>query len=304
MKVLIIGLGSIAKKHIQALRSIHPEAQVTALRSSSNASVIDGVENVSGWENLKQKFDFIIISNPTGLHKEAILEALKLNCPLFIEKPVLADLKDGEEILARLEIKSQLTYVACNLRFHSCLLFLKKLLQKRQLRINEVNVYCGSDLSQWRPGQNYWETYSAKKDLGGGVHLDLIHEIDYCYWLFGKPDEVIRLGRKVSPLKIDSIDFSAYHLCYPGFTVNVVLNYYRKRPKRSIEIVAEEGTFCVDLIKASVFEEDQEIFSDAQFNMQTTYEQQMNYFIESVQHKKTMMNDFSEALEVLKIVIN
>ena len=46
-----------------------------------------------------------------------------------------------------------------------------------------------------------------KSKMGGGVHLDLIHEIDYLIYLFGIPKEIKKQYRKVSKLNIDSNDY-------------------------------------------------------------------------------------------------
>src|SRR5690606_14944767 len=127
---------------------------------------------------------YIIISNPTFKHKETIVNLLPLGLPLFIEKP-LFDKLDGEFLLHAIKEKNLITYVACNLRFLDCLKFIKDFILGK--RINEVNIYCGSYLPDWRQGVNFREIYSANKDMGGGVHIDLIHEIDYANWIFGNP---------------------------------------------------------------------------------------------------------------------
>jgi predicted dehydrogenase len=304
MNVFIVGLGSIARKHIKALRAIDSQARILALRSSSDAVIENDIANIYDWAELKEAPDFILISNPTKFHKGAIIRALDFNCPLFIEKPVMSDLEDSNEISESVSKKGLLTYVACNLRFHPCLKYLKTYLTTEKIRVLEVNVYCGSDLSQWRPGTDYSESYSAKAEWGGGVHLDLIHEIDYCYWLFGKPESHSSVKRKVSDLRIDSFDYANYLLHYPHFTTNITLNYYRKKAKRGLEIVTSEGVIYADLLNATILLDNNKIFSDPNFLMEQTYTEQMNYFIQSCKAGMGMDNDFQEALEVLKIALN
>jgi predicted dehydrogenase len=229
-----------------------------------------------------------------------VLEALRFGCPLFIEKPVVANVADAELILNALCNSRVLTYVACNLRFHPAIKFLRNYLQINKLTVCEVNIYCGSDLSRWRPTQDYRNSYSAKVEMGGGVHLDLIHEIDYCYWLFGTPSEVKAFRRKVSTLEINSPDFASYQLIYPSFTANVILNYYRKTPKRVLEVVAEESIIEIDLLANTVILDGQ-IAMQAPFAMEETYLDQMQYFLEHLSAKVQPMNSFQEACEVLKI---
>jgi predicted dehydrogenase len=303
MKILIVGLGSIGKKHVSAIRKIYSNAEIYALRSSPLADEPERIINLYDWNEAPANIDFIIISNPSQYHKDAILNGLKLNCPLFIEKPVLTNMDDALEIIDKLNVGNPLTYIACNLRFHPCLQFLHNYL-KGSLKINEVNIYCGSNLAEWRPGQDYRTSYSARADLGGGVHLDLIHELDYCYWLFGKPEKTISLKRKVSDLDIDSFDFAAYHLNYANFTSNIILNYYRKIPRRMIEICHTEGIIQADLLECSVSLNDKIIFKDKMFTMADTYKAQMNYFIQHISSREPMMNDFAEAVEVLKIAVS
>ena len=90
MNVLIIGLGSIAKKHIIAIRELYADAIIYALRSSKNSEQFENIRDIFSLEELIVKPDFIIISNPTHLHEEALLKSIEFGCPLFIEKPVLS----------------------------------------------------------------------------------------------------------------------------------------------------------------------------------------------------------------------
>ena len=301
MRVLIVGLGSIARKHIAALRELRPDAEVIALRSTS-ALPEAGVQNICNLDELAAQPDFAIISNPTRYHINAIKDAVALRCPLFIEKPVLSSLEDIETA-NDLDLHAIPTYIACNLRFHPCVKYLKDHLSVTESKINEVNIYCGSDLSSWRPGQDYSNSYSAKAAMGGGVHLDLIHEIDYCYWLFGKPDAVRSTKRKVSGLLIDSFDFAAFQLNYPRFTANIILNYYRPTPMRRAELVLNNSVLIMDLLSATITRNDQLIYQAQDFKMADTYSSQMAYFLEHMELKQQMMNTFDEASEVLKIAL-
>ena len=187
MKVLIVGLGSIAKKHIEALRTLQLKCAIYALRSSPTPNTEEGIENIYELDEAKMGFDFAIISNPTYLHYETIKCLAQKRIPLFIEKPALHSLENVTELIALVEHNKVVNYVACNLRFHPCIVFLKESLNKNCKKINEVNVYCGSYLPEWRSGVDFKAVYSANANMGGGVHLDLFHEIDYTCWLFGQP---------------------------------------------------------------------------------------------------------------------
>lgn len=305
MKVLIIGLGSIARKHIHAIQQVNPDARLFALRSTEPADTIDGVENIFSLDNLPDKPDFTVISTPTYMHLESIRTCLNLGVPLMIEKPLLHELQPALDFEQELDGKNVTTYVACNLRFHPLIVFLKSFMAEHKPRINEVNVYCGSYLPEWRPGKDFRMLYSANPEMGGGVHIDLIHEIDYVYWLWGKPEETVSLKRNLSSLEIKASDFAAYHLLYPNFTANITLNYYRRDLKRNIEIVFDNETWNADLVKCEIVANTGRIvFSNTHYSILNTYVEQMKYFINCINGNKQPMNNYKEALEVLSITLH
>jgi predicted dehydrogenase len=305
MKILIIGLGSIAKKHIEALQSLEVDSTIFALRSNSNADAIEGVTNLFDIEETQVCFDFAIISNPTYLHFEFIKLLTIKGIPLFIEKPALDSLKGSKELVNLINKKKIITYVACNLRFHPCIDYLRERLNKDNLKVNELNVYCGSYLPDWRPGKNFREIYSAKSKMGGGVHLDLFHEIDYTTWLFGFPLRSNALLRSKSTLNIDAVDYANYILEYENFTASIVLNYFRKTAKRQIEIVFENDTWVVDLINNTIINEvGVVIYSVDNYLVKETYKEQLSYFVNCLISKEIPMNSLEESLVNLKICLN
>ena len=304
MKILIIGLGSIGQKHVKAIKSIRPKAEIFALRSTINAKIYSGVTNIFKIEEIESiAIDFAIIANPTSEHKSTIAQLIPFGFPLFIEKPLSSSL-DIEDLINYVGSKEIKTYVACNLRFLECIKFIKdKLPLFPNKKLNEVNVYCGSYLPEWRPNVDFKETYSANIELGGGVHIDLIHELDYLYWLFGMPNKVTRIFKSQSSLAISSFDFSSYILEYDGFCVTVVLNYYRRDPKRTLELVFEDETWNIDLLKNQITCNNQILYISEQ-RIVDTYTIQMKYFINCIMNKEKSMNTINDAYNVLKICLD
>ena len=302
MNVLIVGLGSIAQKHIKAIWLLFPEAIIYALRSVKDATDINNVINIYNFQEMPVTPDFIIISNPTSLHAATIVKCAELAVPIMIEKPLSHTLDNLTSALKVIKERKIPTYVACNMRFHPGILFLKEHLKGKI--INEVNIYCGSYLPDWRPTLNFRELYSASSEMGGGVHLDLIHEIDYCIWLFGKPDEIHTIKRNVSHLEINAIDYSFYNFNYPTFVSNITLNYYRKDARRTVEVVMENETWNLDLLNCKIASDDGTVlFSKQHFDIFDTYYEQMKYFTEHIKRKQEMMNNIDEAFDVLKICL-
>jgi predicted dehydrogenase len=305
MKVLFVGFGSIAGKHHEALRKLKPDAIIYALKSGTQPSEVSDIIDIFNWNEVPSDITFAIISNPTFKHTEALTELVRRSIPVFIEKP-LSDTLEGLEVIEK-QIREQklITYVACNLRFLPVLQFLKNVILPQTKEINEVTVYCGSYLPNWRPEKNYRDVYSSRKEMGGGVHLDLFHELDYTYWLFGKPTDCFKILRSKSSLNISAYDFANYQFIYPNFTSSITLNYYRLDPKRTIEIVTSSETFLVNLLSNTISNSKCEIiFANQDFTTKDTYLVQMNYFLGILCGINPPINTFSESLQILKICLN
>lgn len=303
MKVLIIGLGSIGKKHLNTINSILTNSSIFALRSKIDAEEFPGITNIYDLIEIGSvTIDFAIISNPTSGHKKTIAQLIPFGIPLFIEKPLYSSL-DIEDLVNLVETKGINTYVACNLRFLDCIRFVKnKLSQSQYQKLNEVNVYCGSYLPDWRPNVDFRKNYSANAELGGGVHIDLIHELDYLYWFFGIPKTVNYKFKNHSSLAISSLDYANYILDYNDFCASVVLNYYRRDSKRTLELVFEDETWNIDLLKNQITCDNQILFSSEQ-RIEDTYQTQMEYYIHCLSEKKDTFNTISDAYNVLKICL-
>lgn len=303
MNVLIIGLGSIARKHIQSLDSLNINAKFFALRSSPNSKPSSNfITDIYNFSEIPEDLDFIIISNPTCEHEKTIRQCLSLKKPLFIEKPVFDTLEYSEKILHQINELDIKTYVAFNMRFHPAIKFLKKEVSKNPPI--EYNSYCGSYLPNWRPEQDYRISYSAQKKLGGGVHLDVIHELDFCRYILGEPASSHFFASKKSNLEIDSYDIAHYILEYNTLTAFVTLNYYRRDSKRAIECVWDDKTWKVDLIENQIVDQEDEIIFSEDFNISYTYLHQMSAFIESLKSDKPMDTDIFDGIKTLKLALN
>tara|TARA_B100000963_G_C22614825_1_gene666759 strand:- start:1211 stop:2125 length:915 start_codon:yes stop_codon:yes gene_type:complete len=304
MKILFIGYGSIAQKHKVVLDGIYyqKKPKYYALRSSNESKTYDDIINIYNYNDIPENINFFIISNPTSYHNNAILSLVKYKKPIFIEKPVFHNLDHSEKILSLIKKNNIKTYVACNLRFHKCIKYLKKIIENNYYGdVHEIISYSGSYLPDWRD-LNYKECYSSKSDLGGGVHLDLIHEIDYLYWIFGSPNKIKKTLRSSSNLNIDSIDYANYIFVYDNFVININLNYFRKNPKRFVEIVFEKTSIYVDILNHKIYENNILIKGFNKKNIDYTYKDQMKYFLDNINNSK-IFNDIKEGVEVLKLAL-
>ena len=300
MKILFIGYGSIAQRHKNIIENSYGNVKFYVLRHSKTNIKNDDIIQIEKKEIGSINLTAIFLTCPSAFHCQYITELVSYKLPIFVEKPVCIN-KEQLKILR--EISKNFIYTGCNLRFHPLINFTKLFLSKNRSKIFEVSAYAGSYLPEWRPSRDYKKLYSSKKKLGGGVDLDLMHEPDLLYYLFGKPELSKIKKRKVSSLKIDSTDWAQIYFEYKNFSASIILNYFRKEPKRKIEIVRENDIIVIDFINGIVSNTRETLFKANKNAMQLSYKNQINYFFRSIKKKKFEINSFDEALDVISLIL-
>jgi predicted dehydrogenase len=192
-----------------------------------------------------------LIAAPTRFHGELALEAARRGSHLFIEKPLSDRLAGVEPLLEAAGERRLVTLVGCNLRFHPGLRALKRLVEEEAVgRVVAVRAEVGHYLPDWHPWEDYRRGYSARRELGGGVILDAIHEIDYVRWLLGEVESVACFAAKLSRLDIDTEDTAALLLRFAGGAFGEIhLDYVQRPPRRGCQVIGDEGTIEWDFAR-------------------------------------------------------
>lgn len=94
----------------------------------------------------------------------------------------------------------KLIYVAAPMRYTAIIQYIKQHLDMSQAL--SIRCICSTYLPNWHPNEDYRTSYSAHKDLGGGVSIDLIHEWDYITYLLGFPQKTYSIIKKYPLLKL------------------------------------------------------------------------------------------------------
>jgi len=258
LKICFVGVGSIAKRHIKNLREVclkrglNVEIDAVRRRVTGREDAELGLRKVyTDVSQVTEKYDAIFITNPTEFHLNALSDFHDLSDCFFIEKPIssIGQLAEAEKF----DLKdSKKYYVACPLRYNAVIQYIKNNVSMED--VIAVRSISSSYLPEWRSGQDYRETYSAHKDLGGGVSIDLIHEWDYLSDLLGVPSEVQCLIGKNSSLEIDSDDHALYLGKYEGDkcgnggkTVELHLDYYGRKTIREVMLFTKDETIVGDI---------------------------------------------------------
>ena len=254
MDVLFVGLGSIGKRHLKNLFAACGrrgwDVAVDALRHDAATPLPADVAHLVRREYTTVEslphYDLAFICNPSQRHLET-LRAMegKARC-FFVEKPVFTrPLPDSE--LGSLSDERRY-YVACPLRHTRVFAAMADFVSKN--RVFACRAICSSYLPDWRPDADYRKLYCAQAE-SGGVRLDLIHDFDYLFSLFGIPDDFSCLDGRFSDLEVDCPDCAAFLARHGKTMVELHLDYFGRAAQRYAELYTKDDTVRFDFIDAS-----------------------------------------------------
>ena len=294
MKVLIIGYGSIGKRHDEVLSSF---SEIDSIDIVTKQNIVDRTiyKSIQEVENISQ-YDYFIIASETNKHYKQLvyLDSHIKNKIIFCEKPLFESKK-------KLKILNNEIYIGYVLRFHPLLQKLKDFLQNE--KVVNVNVKCGQYLPTWRPNSDYKKSYSSKKDEGGGVLLDLSHEIDYVQWLFGKIEDIKSYQVKVSDLEIDSDDLTVVlGRTKQDVIVNISIDYISKITHRRVMVDTFNNSYELDFISNKLTKKDktglEEIYSFTNLERNFMFEQMHK----SIINDKVNICTYNEGIDVMNTI--
>lgn len=306
MKVCFVGLGSIGKRHLNNLRKIYREnLQIDAVRSSKNRldeSILNMICNqYYSLDEIPNNYDVIFITNPTNLHYEVIKNAVYKAKNLFIEKPIFDQCVN--QINQINFNNNNINYVACPLRHKTIMKYIKDTICKNE-KIVSVRAISSSYLPDWRKGVDYRECYSAKKVMGGGVTIDLIHEWDYLTDLFGYPINMYYKKGHISDLEIDSDDVAIYMAEYEDMYLELHLDYIGHKNERKLELYCNDKSYYIDLISNTIEKYQRGVQVDVlKFEQEDFYINEMQYFLSCIERKCENINTPEKAYRVLALAM-
>ena len=197
-------------------------------------------------EALERGYDAVVICNPTALHTEFATRAAAASCHLYVEKPVSNTLANTDELVRTVQRNGLVAAVGCQFRFHPNLTAIKGWLDEDVIgRALSVHVDTGEYLPGWHSWEDYRKGYAAREDLGGGVVLTLIHEIDYLYWLLGGLKPVNAFGGTSGALDLAVEDhLTAMLVSEADAPVTLHIDYLQRPPCRRMKIVGSRQRGC------------------------------------------------------------
>lgn len=314
MEVLVAGSGSIGRRHMRNLRSLGIERIAACDPDPDRLSpMVEELEVIpfSDFQEalLKTRPRLVFVCSPPIFHVSQALAAVMSGADVFIEKPLSHSLDGVEELIQESEARKQVVQVGYNMRFHPGVQKTEELVRQGVIgRILWASVEVGQYLPDWRPWQDYRQSYTARRDLGGGIILDASHELEYTIHLLGAPVEIQCVAGKVSGLDVDVEDCATLLLRFAGGAqADVHMDFIQRCYSRSCKLVGETGSLVWDYPRNEVriYRVDTGTWETLSYEFEPNdmYVDEIKHFLACVRERSQPAVDLAQSAYVLKVAL-
>lgn len=234
-RIAVIGAGSIGKRHAENIASLGAQPILTPWREVGAASALPDLI-------ARTRPDGAVIATATELRAAVIAPFAAAGIPLYIEKPLAADPAEVEAIAAMMAPIAKASMLGFMMRYHRGYAMLASL---DLSDIYRARFEIGHDVRQWRANWRFADSYAARPE-GGGVLLDLCHEIDIALSLF--PDLAVQAVDSLGHADFPGVDFATcLHLTGGGTVADVAMDYLSPVSVRRVQLRGTVQSIDLDL---------------------------------------------------------
>lgn len=235
--ILVVGAGSIGRRHAGNLAALGARVELIPWRGFDRAAVA-ARDDVAG----------MVIATETSVRLELIRLCAERGWPFYAEKPLAWR---GDQVaavhMAAAPVAAR-SMVGFMMRYHPVL---RALAAMDLSDVFRFHAEIGHDVRQWRANWRFADSYAAKAE-GGGVLLDLCHEIDLMLVLF--PGLCLHDVRSLGHAGFPGVDFAtSLHLSAQGGAAGgVAMDYISPVFVRRLELAAASRRIEADFQAAKL----------------------------------------------------
>lgn len=236
MVIAVIGAGSIGRRHVGNLQDLGAAVEGIAWRDFDRVA-FEKRRDVKG----------LVIATATDVRLELVRMAARMGAPVYIEKPLHWTTEGVAEVYDTLDDLAERSMLGFMARYHPVV---QALAAQDLSDVYGFTFEIGHDVRQWRQDWSFPRSYAAKAE-GGGVLLDLCHELDMAKALF--PDLAVDHVTSVGHAEFDGVDFaSRIAVSGGGVAGTVAMDYLSPVSVRRSEVNGTTAARSLDLLAATL----------------------------------------------------
>jgi predicted dehydrogenase len=303
VKILVLGAGSIGRRHIANLRQIGMTDLVIA---DPSQVALDKARAIAGEASFTEdpgsafnrgSFGAVFICSPPQLHLSQLDAALDHGAHVFVEKPFSLKSDGAEAVLRKADASQLKVMTAFNMRYLDLIRTMKKWLDEGRIgRVLGCRIGLSSFMPNWHPDEDYRQGFMAFWHSGGGALFDYSHGIDLAQWFAGEIESVACLQR-TTLLEMETDDVSAVTCVTRGGAVcSFYFDFVDRMPRKSLELIGSEGTMIweydkserLSLFKSAAGEQTRIVTKE---NYAQCYVEEIKDFFDCVKSGRALLSD-------------
>lgn len=254
MKVLIIGCGSIGRRHARNVHALGSEVVLCDVNEQRMREFGKEI-GASGYFTDFSKAaalsgsDAAVVATPSNFHTGPARAVLMAGLHVLIEKPLCMSVSEAIDLRSVVRETGLVCMMAHTFRFRAEWVEMKRVLDAMPLgRVYSAEFMGGWYLPDWHVHEDYRQEYASQKRLGGGVLLtSLSHFFDVIAWFFGDIERIMGAKMRLGDLDLDVDDAVVCVLrTSSGVAVTISEDFLSRCPRRQLRINAEHGYLEAD----------------------------------------------------------
>lgn len=312
MHILIVGSGSVGKRHAMNLRDLGCSVSCVDPRCDRLDDIAHaGVAMRHGWSSLDEalrgeQYDGAVIASPPSMHVDQTLACLGTGLPVLLEKPVSPDLDSAMLLAAEVERSGIPLLLGYTWRWWPSLREVRERIGSGGIGVvHHVHFCMSAHLADWHPWEPYQEFFMASATLGGGALLDESHWIDQMLWFFGMPCTVFGEVGTISDLEIDTDDNVDIQAVFSsGLRVSLHLDLFGRPHEKSITFRGSEGTLVWEVDRYRIGRSMEQVWEEKTFSHERNdmFVAVAREFVEVLAGRENPSCGIGDGVQVMRII--
>ena len=313
MKTLVIGAGSIGKRHLGNLHNLGlQDIAVCDKEDFRLDKVQQKYPDLTLYDNylsaLKGKPEAVFICTPPNVHTPILNAAVDAGCHVFCEKPIAMDISGLEKIKSKAEKKGLIVMIGYVYRFFEPVMKIKEIISSESLgKIYSARTIVSQYLPDWHPQEDYRDFFLSHRNTGGGSLLEESHAIDYMRWFLGDVESVYCTNRKLSDLEMDCENISILNIEFQSGTLATIqLDLLGRVLRREAEFSCERGTVIWDGERGLVriYKIDSNVWEEFQLSIRPdAYVDEIQHFLDCIRRNEEPLISLHDGIEALRVCL-